>query len=244
METYRLNQLQDLIAKLGLPADAAVSWDLLDVALTHPTASPHINYERLEFFGDAVLRLAAADYLMTANQQSLVGELTSIRAALVSDRTLAEIATIYRIDRYLKMSAAAARDQAGQQSRMADAMEAIIGALYKSTEDFSLIRPWLEAHFAQRSAEVRADPAFHNYKAALQEWTQAHYKALPEYRVTEIGATHGNPQRFSAEVWFQGNYLGEGKGRSIKQAEQVAAKVAYERLSQPKNATKPPSDQP
>lgn len=230
MEESRRTQLQQLIATLQLDPNAPINWDLLDEALTHPTAGEPVDYERLEFLGDAVLRLAAADYLMAANPTSLVGELTSIRATLVSDRTLAELAEIYGIDQYLKLSNAAARDHAGRASRTADAMEAIIGALYQSTGDHSLVRPWLDPHFAQRSAEVRADPTFQNYKAALQEWTQAHYKSLPEYRVTELTTVHGHPERFAAEVWFRQECLGQGKGRSIKSAEQEAAREAYQQL--------------
>ncbi len=80
-------------------------------------------------------------------------------------------------------------------------------------------------------AEVRSDPARQNYKAALQEWTQGRYKTLPEYRVEETNQIHGDRQRFAAEVWFQGQNLGGGKGPSIKAAEQAAAKEALEKLT-------------
>ncbi|MBF2008971.1 MAG: ribonuclease III, partial [Chlorogloeopsis fritschii C42_A2020_084] len=71
------------------------------------------------------------------------------------------------------------------------------------------------------------DPARLNYKAALQEWTQANFKVLPEYRVVEISQPQTNQDRFIAQVWLHGQKLGEGKGRSIKAAEQAAAKVAF-----------------
>ncbi len=90
-----------------------------------------------------------------------------------------------------------------------------------------LIRPWLDPHFERLTTEIRLDPARLNYKAALQEWTQAHFKVLPEYRVAEVNQTNRTLERFFAEVWLHDNKLGEGKGRSIKAAEQAAAKVAF-----------------
>jgi ribonuclease-3 len=230
----RHRELQQLVQKLGLIDTTAIEWSMLDLALTHSTASAIDNYERLEFLGDAVVRLAAAEFLMETASSSAVGELAAIRSALVSDRILAKIAESYGLERYLLMSGGAAGDKAGQQSRLAEAFEAVVGALYLSTHDLTLIRPWLDAHFAAQTAEIRTDPALQNYKAALQEWTQAHHKTLPEYRVTEVGQTHGDPDRFAAEVWLQGQCLGQGTGRSIKLAEQAAAQVAFLLLTQEK----------
>ncbi|HEY9654309.1 MAG TPA: putative dsRNA-binding protein, partial [Crinalium sp.] len=70
-------------------------------------------------------------------------------------------------------------------------------------------------------------PARQNYKAALQEWSQGHYKLLPEYRVVQGEQAEDNSQRFKAEVWVRGECLGEGSGRSIKAAEQAAAQAAF-----------------
>ena len=96
-----------------------------------------------------------------------------------------------------------------------------------------LVRPWLDPHFKKLAAQIRSDPARLNYKAALQEWTQAHFKVLPEYRVQETPQPHGALERFTAEVWLQGRRLGGGTGRSIKAAEQAAAQVAFLALSNP-----------
>jgi len=110
---------------------------------------------------------------------------------------------------------------------MADAFEALLGALYLSTHTLELIRPWLDPHLQRLAVEIREDPAHQNYKDALQEWTQAHYKLLPEYRLTETSLMHNDEHRFTAEVWLQGQRLGEGKGRSKKAAQQAAAKQAF-----------------
>lgn len=229
---HRQQQLQKLTQKLGLPEGVQVLWELLDLALTHPTASPNANYEQLEFVGDAVVRLAAAEFLLETYPNCSVGEFAAIRSVLVSDRTLANIAESYGLQRYLLVSASAAGDAAGCESRLADSLEAVLAALYLSTHNLDLVRPWLDSHFLQRAAEIRTDPARQNYKAALQEWTQARYKALPVYRVEETKQVHGDAHRFTAAVSLDGRRLGEGTGRSIKAAEQAAAREAFLSLSQ------------
>jgi ribonuclease-3 len=164
-----------------------------------------------------------------------VGDFAAIRSVLVSDRILAQLARSYGFELYLLVAGSATADKAGQQSRLADAFEAVLGALYLSTNNLDLIRPWLDSHFKELAAEIRLDPARLNYKAALQEWTQAQFKVLPEYRVVEISQPHHNQERFIAQVWLHGQKLGEGKGRSIKAAEQAAAKVAFLTLSTQEN---------
>lgn len=223
----RQRQLESLVKKLGLPLQAAIKWQLLDLALTHPTVSESANYEQLEFVGDAVVRLVAAIMLWENYPDCPVGDFAAIRSVLVSDRILAQIATEYGLELYLLIAGSATADQVGQESRLADAFEAVLGALYLSTHNLELIRPWLDPHFKQLATEIRLDPARFNYKAALQEWTQAHFKVLPEYRVVEISQTQHNQERFIAEVWLHEQKLGQGKGRSIKAAEQAAAKVAF-----------------
>jgi len=226
----RQKQLQKLVEKLGILAQNRVNWQLLDLALTHPTASAQGNYEQLEFVGDAVVRLAASELLFETYPDSNVGEFAAIRSLLVSDRNLAQIADSYGFDRYLIVSSSAACDKAGQESRLADAFEAVLAALYLSTNTLELIRPWLDSHFQPRAAQILSDPARQNYKAALQEWTQGEYKVLPEYNVKETARVHGGEERFTAEVWLRGDLLGEGKGRSIKAAEQAAAEAAFNKL--------------
>jgi ribonuclease-3 len=223
----RSKQLRQFVQKLGLSEQVPVQWALLDLALTHPSISAETNYEQLEFVGDAVVRIATSEFLYETYPNALVGEFAAIRSVLVSDRILAQLAQIYGLERYLVVSSSAATDTAGETSRLADAFEAVLGALYLSTHTLELIRPWLDPHLQQLAAEIRKDPARQNYKDALQEWTQAHYKLLPEYRLKETSLAHNDAQRFTAEVWLQDRRLGEGKGRSKKAAEQAAAKQAF-----------------
>ncbi|MGA7937634.1 MAG: ribonuclease III [Kovacikia sp.] len=231
---HRQKQLQNLVQKLGLPGQAAVQWHLLDLALTHPTFSTTANYEQLEFVGDAVVRLASSEFLLETCPGLSVGEFAAIRSVLVSDRTLARIAASYNLERYLLLSDSALKDKLGQESRLAESFEAVLAALYLSTHTLKLIRPWLDIHLRQLVVEVQQDPARQNYKAALQEWSQARYKTLPEYRVSQEKQEQGDCAYFVAEVWLQGKQLGQGKGRSIKAAEQEAAQEAF-RVVQPAN---------
>jgi len=238
----RQKQLQKLIEKLGLLDNGPIQWSLLDRALTHPTFSPD-NYEQLEFVGDAVIRVATAQLLFKTYPESSVGELSAIRSVLVSDRALARIADSYGLERYLLVAPSAAKDSTGQQSRLAESLEAVVGALYLSCHDLTLVNPWLVPQLLDLAQEVCRDPAHQNYKAALQAWTQAQYKTLPEYRIedTQPHPQHPswqdtpqsqqlNERRYQAEVWVQGQILGQGRGRSIKAAEKAAAEAAFLKL--------------
>ncbi len=232
----RQKQLQKFIQKLGLPSTTPVNWSLLNLALTHPSISHTDNYEQLEFVGDSVVRLIAAELLLEIYPQEPVGEFAAIRSILVSDRVLAELAETYGIEPYLLIGTNATGNPVGRQSWLADAFEAVLGALYLSTHNMDLIRPWLDRALKTKAAEVRKDPARLNYKDALQEWTQRKYKILPEYRVREnklfkssVNRTDLSVQteRFLAEVWLKDRFLGKGYGRSKKASEQAAAKEAF-----------------
>ncbi len=223
----RKKQLQKLIQKLGLSATAKIDWSLLDLALTHPSISTTHNYEQLEFVGDAVVRLIAAELLLETYPQEPVGEFAAIRSIVVSDRVLASLAENYGIEPYLLIGTNATGNPIGRQSWLADAFEALLGALYLSTRNMDLIRPWLDEALKARAIEVRNDPARQNYKDALQEWTQEKYKALPEYRVKENKNFSVPGDRFTAEVWLNNRCLGTGKGRSKKASQQAAAKKAF-----------------
>ena len=225
------SEVAALLADLGL-GEADVRLDLLQLALVDISSSAQSNNEKLEFLGDAALRLASAEFLLERYSQMALGDMSAVRSQIVSDRTLATLAKRYHLHRYLILSRSAAGDKAGTDSRLADTFEAILGALYLSTGDLSLIRPWLDTHFEQLTESLRTDPARQNYKAALQELTQSHYKSLPTYKVTEISQIHGDEERFQAEAWFQSKRWGVGKGRSMKMAEQAAARTAFDALKQ------------
>ncbi|MEY2978594.1 MAG: ribonuclease III [Prochlorotrichaceae cyanobacterium] len=226
----RQNQLERLVNKLGIAPSAKIKWDVMDRALCHPSAHAVQHYEHLEFLGDGVIRLAAAQFLTETYPDLPVGDLAAVRSVLVSDRTLADIAATYNLDRYILTADIGKRDELGVSRRLAEALEALLGALYLSTQDLSLIRSWLDYHFQELAQGVLADPARKNYKAALQEWTQAQAQSLPDYRVKEINTQPDADDRFEAEVWLENHLLGKGWGRSIKLAEQNAAQKAFLQL--------------
>ncbi len=228
----RYKQLCQLTQKLGLSELSRIDWQLLNQALTHATFSIQANYEKLEFVGDAVIRLAAAEFLYETYPDASEGELSAVRSVLVSDRILYEIAESYGLERYLLIGNSALSNKPGRQTRIAAAFEALLAALYLSTHSLELISPWLNIHLQQFANAIRQDPTLQNYKGALQSWTQACYQTLPEYRVTEIGQAYGDTERFAAEVWFQGKSWGEGRGPSKKAAEQAAAQIAFLSLQQ------------
>jgi ribonuclease III len=250
LEPHRHRQLQNLILRLGLPTTEFQQWSLLDQAMTHASVSGTWNYEHLEFIGDAVVRLVVAAFLQEHYPDSPVGEWSAIRSVLVSDRTLAQIADSYGLDRFLVVSTGAISDPGGQTSRLAESFEALLAVLYLSQPDLSLIRPWLDPHWHEWAKTVKADPAYHNYKAALQTWTQSHFHALPEYRVKEHSSPHPKAKntqgqnlrshRFYAQVWFRGQQWGEGWGASIKEAEKMAAEQAYLALTETTTADSAP----
>lgn len=230
MNPLRQKQLRTFVQKLGLREDAPINWSLLDRALTDPTADPQNHYERLEFVGDAVVKLATAAFLFEHYPDLDEGVLSSIRSILVSDRTLASIADQYGLDRYLVVGSSAMGDRVGLQTRMAAAFEAVLAALFLSTHDLQLVRPWLDGHLKSLSQEISNDPTLQNPKGALQGLTQAYYRKLPEYRVREVSQSYGDAERFIADVWLEGRCLGQGKGRSKKAAEQAAAQAAFASL--------------
>jgi ribonuclease III len=222
--------LQRCLQKLGLPAQLQVNWARLDLALTHESADATDNYEQLELLGDAVLRLAATECLQESFPQASVGELSALRAELISDRTLAQLAAQLDLDTYL-LTAAHLKSHRIPAQRLADALEAVVAVIYLETHDLSLIRPWLDPHFQRLAHTLQQDPARRNYKDALQQLTQAQNRTLPEYRTTEQRPVDGDPQqRYQSQVWFRETCWGTGHGPTKKQAEQAAAAMAYQRL--------------
>jgi ribonuclease-3 len=231
----RKRELLKLLGRIGVKNLSAVNWSLLDLALTHPSVSLTRNYEHLEFVGDAVIRLVSAEVLLETYPHLPVGEFAAIRSIIVSDRFLAEIAEEYGFDLYLLMTPGVRNDKLGRMSRLADVFEAVLGALYESTKNMSLIRPWLDPILQDKAALVHADPARENYKDALQEWSQGKHKLLPTYKVRLNEILDNDNERFTAEVWLQDKLLGTGKGTTKKASQQAAAQQAYNSIMAIKN---------
>jgi ribonuclease III len=209
-------------------AEDPLAW--LDEALTHTSAGLSRNHERLEFLGDAVLRLAASEFLQQQRPGLSVGQSSTLRAQLVSDRWLAELGEHCGIDAVLRIGAMAAGDLAGRATLQAEACEAVIGALYRIWGNLDPVLRWLTPHWQRSVAELAADPHRHNWKSALQEWSQGEGLGLPQYRSEERSQAHGDPKRFHCRVQLGARQLGEGWGRSRRMAEQDAAQAALQTL--------------
>ena len=204
---------------------------LLSEALSHSSyanehRSAHLSSnERLEFLGDSVLGFVTAEYLFTRHPDLPEGDLTRIRAALVCEQSLYEVARKLDLGRYLKLGRG---EEAGggreRTSILADATEAVFAAVYLdggiAAASELIHRVLLCAEREEAVEERRRD-----YKTALQELVQRQADQTLTYRmVGEQGPDHAKV--FSAEVLLNGVALGSGTGHSKKEAEQAAARSA------------------
>jgi len=230
----RRQQLLALLADLGLdpldaqgPGDSVQDLAAVDEALSHTSARLPRNHERLEFLGDAVLRLAAAEYLEHHHSSLSVGQRSALRAQLVSDRWLAELAEHCGLERAWRIGAMAAGDRAGRATLLAELCEALIGAVYLAwggaNGGLLAVHQWLTPHWQHSSQELLNDPDRHNWKSALQEWSQARGLGLPTYHCRQASSGHGDPHRFHCTAQLPGTAGGEGWGPSRRAAEQAAA---------------------
>ena len=231
MDLSRAAELTDLIQRLG--AEVPIEPELLvlvDQALTHVSTGRARNLERLEFLGDAVLRLAATEFIDRHHTDLAVGACSNLRAQLVSDRWLADVGAGLAIEQHLLLGRHAQGDRSAQSRLRADATEALIGALYKALGDVEAIHRWLTPHWHSTAQAVLATPYQFNGKTALQEWSQGQGLGLPNYATEERSRQHGDPERFRCRVSVQDRELAEAKGRSRKEAEQNAAAAALQAL--------------
>ena len=233
MDQARRDSLQSLIRRLGLveAVDHPTLLIELEPAMTHVSSGRRDHNERLEFLGDAVLRLAATLYLDLHHPDLTVGESSSLRAQLVSDRWLAELGDQIQIESCLILGPKALGDAAARETIRADATEALIGAIYSSSGSLEPILDWLTPHWQVTTAAVLEAPHRFSGKTALQEWSQGQGLGLPDYRTEERSRRHGDPQRFHSRVHVADQVLAEGHGRSRKEAEQNAAAAAIQTLA-------------
>ena len=232
MDSTRTNKLLELLQTIGLQElNTTKLLSLVDEALIHVSAGQSKNFERLEFLGDAVLRLAATEFIDQHYPALPVGRCSSLRAQLVSDRWLAQLGEQLQLDSLLVLGPKALGDAAARATLQADATEALIGAIYSgSGNNLKPIHQWLTPHWQQTTAEVLARPHLFNGKSILQEWSQAAGLGQPDYTTTEQSSRHGDPERFKSHVQVGTRLSADGFGRSRKEAEQNAAAEAVQRL--------------
>jgi len=206
--------------------------DLLELALTHRSWANEQgipeHYERLEFLGDAVLGMVAADWLYANHPELPEGELSKHKAQLVSRDTLAKHARDLDLGEALRIGVG--EDRSGgrtKSSLLADSMEAVFGAIYLDG-GLEAARKAILAMLEEGYIE-RARQAVNDAKTQLQEASQALGWDLPEYRLIDsIGPDHS--KTFVVECWLAGELAGRGEGPSKKMAEQKAAADALEKM--------------
>ncbi|WP_315452771.1 ribonuclease III [uncultured Selenomonas sp.] len=207
---------------------------LLDEALTHPSYTNEkkdaiTHNERLEFLGDAVLELASSTYLYVRFPDCTEGELTKMRASLVQSETLARLARQLDLGSYLRLGRGELLGGgADRQNNLENAFEAVIGAVYLD-RGWETAQDYVARQLASEATLVRRSHVSHDYKTALQEQVQQKRHVSISYElIGESGPDHD--KRFTTRVLIAGEAMGEGTGRSKKEAEQQAAAAALHRI--------------
>ncbi len=197
---------------------------LFRLALTHRSAG-RPNNERLEFLGDALVNLAVAEMLFDARPRADEGELSRLRAQLVSEPALAERARELRLGDELKLGTGELKSGGFRRdSILADAFEALVAAIYRDG-GYDACRQWLQGMFEQPVADAgspRKDP-----KTRLQEWLQARGLPLPQYELlAEHGEEHARRFEVACVIAEPQARRFAGHGGSRRAAEQEAAEAA------------------
>lgn len=206
---------------------------LLENALTHSSCANESrgklqSNERLEFLGDSILGMVVADHLYRNHPDLPEGVLTRTRAALVCEDSLVVVAEELGLGQYLRLGKG--EETGGGRNRpsiRADAVEAILAAVYLDG-GIGSARKIIQKYILSREVAGLTKPR--DYKTALQELVQRESGQVLAYRLTgEEGPDHN--KRFFVEVTLNGKSVGQGSGRSKKEAEQMAAKAAIEVLN-------------
>ncbi|MFP4369888.1 MAG: ribonuclease III [Candidatus Kapaibacterium sp.] len=224
LDDNKKNALQDV---LGLSI-GNISW--YEQALIHRSflqvsdAEGLQSNERLEFLGDAVLGLVIADYLFATRDSLLEGELTKMRSWLVNKDSLVRCANDLGLDKFLMTSFAAEKAlRQGSDAMLADAMEAVIAAIYLDA-GIDEAKKFITKNMLPILSD-KTTMSDTNYKSMLLEKIQALGKKPPVYEVMEEHGPDHNKE-FTVGVYFDGKLAGKGNGKSKKQAEQAAARQA------------------
>ena len=203
--------------------------DLLKNALTHSSYANEVHSslgsnERLEFLGDSILSIIVAEYLFKNYKNLPEGELTKLRASLVCEKTLALFSRQLKIGEHLYLGKGEANNHGNERdSILADAFEAVLAAIYLDGGMDAAKKHVLG--FVIPELKNREYELFKDYKTALQEVIQRN----PEERLSYVLIGEDGPdhdKRFTVEVHLNSNVIGQGVGKSKKQAEQEAAKQA------------------
>jgi ribonuclease III len=181
--------------------------------------------ERLEFLGDAILDVVVSDILLEAFPNANEGQLSKMRAAVVNEKTLAQLAKSIQIQDCVRLGKGETQTGGNEKaSILSSTFEALIAAIYLDG-GFNAVYPVVRHVFAPLFAEERELMAFYDHKTQLQEIIQARWKVTPSYHLIEAhGPDHA--KIFEIEVKMNGKTLAVARGSSKKEAEQNAARAA------------------
>lgn len=218
--------------QLGIPFNNP---DLLVEALTHRSyLNEHREYagshnERLEFLGDAVLELATTDFLFKKFPAKPEGDLTSYRAALVNTMSLAESAQLLDINGYLLLSKGEAKDTGrARDVILADAFEAIIGAIYLDS-GYKNAEAFIAKNLYDKIDTVITKRSYQDAKSRFQEAAQEKRSTTPRYEtLSEEGPDHA--KLFTIGVFIDTEEIARGEGASKQEAEQSAAEAGLKKM--------------
>ncbi|MDR1839549.1 MAG: ribonuclease III [Treponema sp.] len=208
--------------------------NLLNLSFMHRSVSNEnvikVNNERLEFLGDSILGAVCATLLYQQYSEKNEGELAKIKAVVVSEDVLSGIATNLQIDKMLLLGKG--EELSGGRTKkaiLADAMEALIGALYIDS-GYKTAFDFVSRCITPEINQVTVDNYHKDYKSLLQEHCQRQFHCYPEYvMVKRSGPEHD--RTFCMEVRINETVYGTGTGRNKKSAEQEAAKAAWETMN-------------
>lgn len=229
LSAKREEELREFEKKLGT---SFLNRILLNQSLTHSSYGHEHKVpdnERLEFLGDAILKLVISEYLYHKFPDRAEGDLTKIRAAVISDDTLASVGRRTNIGNFLLLSNNEKRTGGTRRkSNLANAFEAVIGAVFLDA-GIGKSREMILGVLVSEIDKVSKEGYIRDFKSALQEYAQKRKWELPRYRVVkETGPKHRRV--FWMEVKIKGRGYGMGRGRNKKEAEQRAAMHALNRL--------------
>lgn len=209
--------------------------EVLNTALTHSSYAnqQNLNYnqhnERLEFLGDSVLSMAISDYLYKKYKTKHEGKLTRMRAGVVCEGSLAEIARKLNLNKYLRIGKGEELSGGREKdSMLADACEAVIASIYLDI-GFEAAKEFVLRYLIPKLDVIVEDHNYNDFKSKLQEYVQKNMMAAIKYNVKEeSGPAHD--RSFEIEVFLDNKFYGMGIGKSKKEAEQRAAKEALKSL--------------
>jgi ribonuclease-3 len=185
--------------------------------------------ERLEFLGDSVLNLVIGEYLFNKFPDEEEGFLTKVRAKMVNRLALSHVAENLNLGDLLILSSNVPKTIThNSKSILSDALEALIGAIYLD-KGIETCKQFIQSRIIEPALKNGEHLVDENYKSQLLEYAQANKLAIPVYQIVSEEGPH-HDKTFTAEVLIEGKVLGEGKGKSKKEAEQNAARIALKKV--------------